>query len=451
MIYWKNPGKSKYFATISESASAAIALLLFTLFCVRQGLSVQSEGDTAALVAGAREYLTALLSGYRGPSFALYHFPLFQFVPTWLLIGLGCNDGQILSSLGMFNTLLIWFTATAGFWYFYRQKKTTSAWIYFLTLFSSFFLWYANSTFGEPVGAFFAFYLVLNATQASRWIVLSAFLFCLTKEIAWPFAILLGWISLNSQARLGVASKRRCLLLLVAGSMAGFLVNCGFNLWRFGSPWNSFLLKPELHVDTLRTSFSFFLAQWISPNGGLIFFVPMWVVLFATHVKSGFKSQSASWVFFILLALTIGFSRWFAPLGWVAWGPRFLVPWVPALTFLLLLDLPPLGKYFWKSTIGLVTIFGLVQFLATLDRYPLGWFFSPSSACPKDLDVFKNKDLYFECIQSALWPHGSDARFILLNTLRLNLPGRLFWVILYFSLVGLAIRQFRRTRMKNWP
>ena len=37
----------------------------------------------------------------------------------------------------------------------------------------------------------------------------------------------------------------------------------------------------------------------------------------------------------VLLGLAYGFSKWFAPFGWVAWGTRLMYPWIPSLILLV--------------------------------------------------------------------------------------------------------------------
>src|SRR5262249_37536807 len=36
----------------------------------------------------------------------------------------------------------------------------------------------------------------------------------------------------------------------------------------------------------------------------------------------------------LLVGLTIGFGNFFVPLGWVAWGPRYMLPWMPSVVML---------------------------------------------------------------------------------------------------------------------
>ena len=42
----------------------------------------------------------------------------------------------------------------------------------------------------------------------------------------------------------------------------------------------------------------------------------------------------------VLAALTFGLSGWWAPFGWIAWGPRLLLPWIPACLLILLRAYP---------------------------------------------------------------------------------------------------------------
>jgi hypothetical protein len=115
-------------------------------------------------------------------------------------------------------------------------------------------------------------------------------------------------------------------------------------------------------VPTWRLRSSFFLAIWFSPSGGLSFFWTSFAFLYfsicvALLIQSARgrrperndEQSKTGLVFylpiitisFILFTLTLGFSSWCcSPLGGAAWGPRFMIPWIPSISLLLLYFYP---------------------------------------------------------------------------------------------------------------
>ena len=115
----------------------------------------------------------------------------------------------------------------------------------------------------------------------------------------------------------------------------------------------------------------------------------------------------------ILFLLSAGFSRWFTPLGGFAWGPRYMLPWIPALSLLLI--------YFYREALagilGLIlrqriglTLSALVIFVLSVPQFSI--LFGESvlakifayPECPRVPVIQEGAAYYFQCLQTQIWP-----------------------------------------------
>lgn len=238
---------------------------------------------------------------------------------------------------------------------------------------------YGESTFNEVPAAFLTALFVYALTAKKRRMVWVGLLFVvagLTKEIAvpilavfWVGVLGFGWRSLVG---LGVAS-------LVA--MSG---HWGFNWFRYGTIFNAHYLGTHHVVPYLSWRLEQVVGLLVAPNGGVFVFWPAMLVGVgvvvraltagaggtgknqnpkseggskvqtgkiqnesqsegtATDVKSGtqnwrMSARRSAWVVLAAFAVVVaGLSAWAAPFGWWCWGPRLVMPYVPAMLLVLL-------------------------------------------------------------------------------------------------------------------
>jgi hypothetical protein len=239
-----------------------------------------------------------------------------------------------------------------------------------LVLVSGPLLWYSRASFGEMFAAF----LILAYTAAclcGSGSVFTAVLFvcaALTKETALPFLLLIAAVVLLVDRRAGRSwpSRRIAAVLLAAVVSAG--LTAGFNYYRYGAPYNAVNFQDVCLVPRLKTQASFFAGIWLSPNGGLLFFWPSFVVALVLLTAAAWRSPRATGagriplagVAALLVLLTSGFSKWYQPFGWFAWGPRLMLPWVPTATMILL--------YYYAKECD--------EVLARLSARPVPWAFA---------------------------------------------------------------------------
>ena len=271
-------------------------------------------------------------------------YPLLQYVPSTALKALGASDAQVLTGLALINVaafLLLLFLL----WRTMRSREEALGLGLALLLIGSPLLWYANSTFGETLSAFVLvlFCATLLARRHPLLVAGATWFACLTKETAMPFVVAMGLIALyGAGSRSARASKQ--LLGLVIGGALGLASTALFNVFRFGTLSNRDYLQPFLKTPTLKLKAELLGAQIAAPNGGLIAFwgpALLVIILAGTFaVRALLRRQPARrwWPGLALAglfaALLIGLAHWFAPFGGDTWGPRLILPWIPALLLL---------------------------------------------------------------------------------------------------------------------
>ena len=131
-----------------------------------------------------------------------------------------------------------------------------------------------------------AAFLILAFTAASlfrvhnRFLIPLFFLAGMTKEVAFPFLLVIGGLCLLPEIVTAPGKIKGRLYALLAGALLTVLVNVAFNYFRYGTYYDAGHLTELYLVPTLRLHLSFFLAMWFTPYGGLLFFWPSFVLLY---------------------------------------------------------------------------------------------------------------------------------------------------------------------------
>jgi hypothetical protein len=241
-----------------------------------------------------------------------------------------------------FGAILLMFHVIA-----HRLHRPALGWAAMLVMLSGPLLMYANSTFNEMVAAFLTLSFAAAAMGEGGPLV-CAILFWfsgITKEtaVAMLAVIWLGamWIR---QSRL----RRRQLVMhsiaLLAATVLTIATNGGFNGLRYGTIWNAEYLQPQSLVHFWSWRFQYIIALWLSPNGGLLAFWPTLVITMIALIAEALREQESLMpmviVTIVLAGETLGLSGWWQPFGWYAWGPRLILPWLPACLLILLRGYP---------------------------------------------------------------------------------------------------------------
>jgi hypothetical protein len=409
-------GAKAFLTSASPRAAVSVAMVLGFLL-VRTIGSWRANGDTVILVAHTQWILDCLRGGkFHGCT--IVHFPLFQFIPGVLLKAWGASEKTIFS----FFALLNWaaFAATVTLTWVSLQKETSRAvaLVAVFLLLTSPFLPYAVDTFNEPTAAFItlAFAVAVVAGARLRWVACLCFLAAITKETAPPFLLLIGLLGLFRR-RQPIVSKTRYVAVLLCAAGMGIAINSAFNYFRYDSVLNVQNLAREFRVDTLGQAVSNFFGLWLAPNGGLL---PFWFSFACIPIVIGVAAVSrrrdgavgpwpARVLAVILLGQTVGLSTWYAPHGWIAWGPRLLLPWLPATLYLTCYFYFPLierGAALvtanrWRAAIAavLLTAAALPNFFQVLNWHVVEVFFLQTRFIP----IQEDRAGYFAQINYMMW------------------------------------------------
>jgi hypothetical protein len=437
-------------------------------------------GDTSQLLTGSDHIARCLHYGPRigcglspdrtetlvGP------FPLPQYIPDLMFKALGFTHNS--RALGLSLISVAAFAAMLAVAYRTLRRIDQLGWwpIFLIVSVGSPLLYYANSTWGEMLGAFFLLAFTASTIVLDRPVTVGALAYAaaLTKETAFPFVFAIGLIGLLLARRRSGTSIRAQLVAMVVGILAAVASAGLFNIFRFDSPLNEYYLQPKFHVTDLGQRAEYFADLLVAPNAGIILY---WtsacaVLLMCTVLPfallrgkgPGIPRWPALALGAILLGLTASLASWWMPFGWNAWGPRLTLPWIPTLIILAIAaygePARPVLAAALRSAAALAIVAALLvaialpQFgyaLAHPTLYAL--FFQPDTHCPatitvESIETQTGRDEYYSCIRYRAWQKSP----ILIDGLRvINSVGGAFvaavWAVavvalLYLSRLGLA-------------
>jgi hypothetical protein len=461
--------------------SALAFLVRLSLFVIGEPYL---EGDTDLLV---NRHLPAIRQCLSDGNFSgCAHsgsFPLFQNAVGLTLSYLGLSASAILHALAYLSFLAFVGSIFLVFWTLKRTRSEPLAITAVVVMITSPLVWYSHSTFGEMAAAFltlaFTAACILNRRQ---WVIILLFVLAgLTKEIAFPFLGLIGLLCLLPDIITRPLKVKKRIGVLILSGFLTLILNTAFNYFRFGTFYNTSYLTELFIVPSWRLRSSFFLAIWFSPSGGLSFFWTSFAFLYFSicvalllqrargkqyqrddeHSKTRLTFYlPIITISFILFMLTLGFSSWCcSPLGGAAWGPRFMIPWIPSISLLLLYFYPQqvmavLSLLLKKSysfvltclTLILVAIPQLAVFFGT---FVLGDIFAPTPECPRLPVIQEDVSYYYRCLNDQFWPH----KWSLLQSYMVAVRPTAFWVFILYGmmLVGacLLIRKYLFNEQAN--
>ena len=425
-------------------------------------------GDTEVVIDGSRAVVSCLSRGVfincnRAIATAgtvVGPYPAIQYVLAVAARWLGVGDKGVLtgflalSALGVLSMpLLFCYASWKGGW---PEVKHLGL----LLILTSPFIWYGSSSFAEPMAA--ALLLAMVVVMVCRChpilILATALTAGLTKEFVPPIAAVIAVIGLFMSRPIRDNIRRSAAVLM--GALMAAIFNAAFNIFRFGTPLNTDYSLPLLRTPPgLRMNF--FTALWVSPNAGILWFWPLAVILLCIGVAFGIKIISRSPIEAVagistggaLLAISIGLGAWFAPFGWAAWGPRLLLPYIPALTFLVWVAyrfrFAELLKV-RKSRPRMVALMSIGAVIAVMS-IPQAWsafngpevlngFFGQNERCPRPLVIQVDADYYYECIQYLTW----TKRPFLLRDASTQIPTTWAFPLgaIHLLMVGASARRF---------
>lgn len=399
-----------------------LLLLLFSslgLFYFRQ-LPILS-GDTVALSQSARSLVSCLENGqFRGCA-GTNQFGLPQHIPAMFLAWKGLDDTSIVFVLACLNILALTILTRT----IYKSKAIlpVAKILIGITLFVGPIIAYGPYSFGEAISTLAYVGLAVAIFDKKYYQIFFFMVLAVTSRetafvsIALMTAAILAFDSQSSRRQL-----RQMWIVIYASMLFGIVCLLSFNVWKFDTWKNAPHMDPVLRTPGLRLKVESAIGILLSPNGGL---VPYWLLgavaalviplLCLANIRLSARKR------FSFLLLTSGFvaqvailSAWYAPYGWVAWGPRLIVPTTAmgatiCLTFVMQ-DEEVLGylhrfKLFLRSIglLGIITLIPTIGFLQNPSR-TMSWFSAGNDGiCPVPAIIQLDQAYYFKCLTHGSW------------------------------------------------
>lgn len=444
------------------------SLIALGVFTRRHALP---QGDTDVLLVGVQNSLRCIENYIWHGCQGVFHFPLLQYLPAALLKLKGFEPGQVVKALAYLNFFSFLALLGMGVAFFRRTRFPLGRDLFVYSAFCSPLLWYAQTSFNEMTAAMLTLAFMISALLRARgWVIALLFLAAgMTKEIAFPFLLLLGAAGLLPDLLRGPKKVRPQILGLLGGLFATLAINTAFNFFRFDSPFNVTNLNSKLlHVPNLKIQASFFFGLLVSPNGGLYFSWPtaafLFTVLWALKWKAAKIAPDPMATHYlpvglsiaVLFFLTLGLSKWFGPMGWISWGPRLTIPWIPALVLLALHFARDEAQtivawavkrsaVFWGLLI--LTVLTVIPNVGAFSGHPtMVTFFTPIPECPRVPHV-DEPDFYYHCMNVGLW---SNHHFILWMGIKYVWMGPAKYLAILFAMTGAGLLwQVQKTALEQ--
>ena len=289
-----------------------------------------------------------------------------------------------------------------------------------LTVFGTLLLPYVATGFTEPSVAL-AIALGLIGVQTNRPVLAGAAAgFALLMRVDSTFLVVpvLGvatWVA-------GGRSWRAVLRFSVA-LLPAVIVTAAYNTLRFGAPWRTGYFFATFSHPLVAGLYGLL----FSPAAGLFIYVPLLPIALVGLFLAMRRLPLLAWTALVLLAVRIPvYAVWFGWSAYWVWGPRYLVPAMPALAVGLIEVcrrwsgfhlLVKTALAFVVAVSGLVQVVGAavayehaVMFSALLHAHPavLGPGFVIDAALPSTQAVFDR--ILFDW---SLWPIPDEARDLL--------------------------------------
>ncbi len=146
------------------------------------------------------------------------------------------------------------------------------------------------------------------------------------------------------QGRPALAAKWRALAVFaVLPVVVSLALVVSYNVVKYSVPWpHGYLEEARQTAPGLKKSMEFFFGSVFSPNGGVVvfWFLPMLVAAVGWFAMGFVPSRTTLALATIAALLScLMFARWWAPFGWDSWGDRLMIQPILAVVVAALLSL----------------------------------------------------------------------------------------------------------------
>lgn len=392
-------------------------------------------GDTDMLVRGARLALQCLRRGKLvgcghtsgSPLSNVEPYALLQYLPAAAFVQMGLSDNQVVRALGSVNLAAMAAALVVVVLVGRRMRPAIWAPILVLALIGSSLTYQSTSGFGEMLAAFTCLLAVAAVIWRRPVLIFVAMALATTgKETLFPFLLVLGWLA-GRRHDDRYLPPARVMVPMVVGILVGEFLNLGFNVFRFATYKNLTYLEPITRTPGLERKLNYFAALWVAPSSGTFWYWPLAVVLVVGVLLAAVVELAraprryAVWLPPLLAVMTLaafmaGLSDWYTPFGWIAYGPRLVVPILPAALVVILYTggglLVGVFRYLSSRLSGVVLCAGLVA-AAGWPQFGAPWSWMPAvlrmeeagSGCPALTQLIIQNGIarYYHCAGIVMW------------------------------------------------
>lgn len=392
--------------------------LWFVLVLVGVSRAPWVSGDTIALAQGAQ----ALVDCARNHDFigcpGTHQFGILQNLPAVFLSWKGISEPDVVTALALINWGVF---IVASVIIFRLTKQFVYRDLLYLMLIISPVSPYMQSTFGEMLQVVVYLGFGFSILKSKNFLIfVFSVLAASTRETSFVPLVFLGIAAILATEQHSLKKIMRRVIFLVSSIACGVLTLTIFNYWKFGTWRNVPHSDPVLVARDSRTITSSFVGIWFGPGGGLfpfwfgvsaiVLFLPIRFLFFKVDLKSRLIGLC---LLLALISATLTLSLWYAPFGWVAWGPRLMLP-VIALSLLLVWrafgdDLINLFQKIESNIILRLFVVGTLIFSAVpsigfqINPSVLNEFFKPDKFCERPAIIQQDPSYYFSCLRHGTW------------------------------------------------
>ena len=392
-------------------------------------------GDTDTLVAGTRAALHCIGDGvFRGcghPSggrgTAVGPYGLLQYLPAAGLIGIGLSNSAAVRGLAGVNFIAFAGCLVLALVAARRLRPPNWGPLLVVALLASSLTYQSTAGFGEGLGAFVTLAAVVAALyRRPVLIAVTVALAATGRETVAPFVLVLALVA-GRRDEDGLLPPASVLIPTVAGAAAGVIANFAFNVFRYGTYRNLEYLDPIFRAPGQGRKLRFLLGIWFSPANGVAWYWPVATALLiagAIATALALIRSPRDWRAWLpgavaLAALGgfgVGLAAWYTPVGWIAYGPRLMVPLLPAALVVLLYE-TGLRLARWLAR-GVVVAAAIVAFVivAGWPEFGAPWSYkpaiesaliapSPQHGCPRltEVVITNGPARYYPCAERVMW------------------------------------------------
>ena len=379
-------------------------------------------GDTAELVLSSQRMRECLNSGILFGCNDMERFGLSPHLISMILLSIFNDINSTITAWALLNFLLF-------IYLIYKLHKEYGDRKYFLigTIVFSPLTAYAVYSYTEMSFIVLSFLLLMNIKNERYW--LSAFLGMFLS--GYKESAILTILPLALAVIL--SNKNKLILkdyLLIASQIFGFFTVYLFNYFKYFEFINS-EYQTAGRVKELNLQLSNFFGIWLSPSGGIIgYFWISIILLLVINLKSILKITQYQKSFYLILIAIITnallLTNWFAPYGWVTWGPRLFMPIVVIGLFstIIIRGSTEISNnrfiHFVHLSFSYLSSIALIGFLINPDSFKnwLSRVIFKTDVCPQLFIWEIERESYIKCFINMSWNLNSLTFLTIKNYLK---------------------------------